>query len=395
MKGTPVSDQFRLVRLDALRGFALFGILAVNAWAFATGYYGSGIADPARDPAVQWIVSMFFETKFYLLFSFLFGYSFTQQLESAARAGVAFRPRVLRRHLGLAAIGAAHAVLLFHGDILTTYAVLGLVLLALRGISPGRAVRLAVVLILASGALWVLLGVLDVLTRTPTDVTAVSARVAETVAAYRGTPGTVLAERLRQLPGTLGLVVFLQAPSALAMFLLGFAAGKRRVLAEPRRHRALWSWLLRAGVPIGLAGAGFYAYIAVNHPGSAVETLAIGVGILTAPLLTGGYVAALLRLFDTRAAAVFAPAGRLALSNYVLQSVVLGVVFTAYGLGLMGTLPYGAVCGLVVGIYAVQLALSALWLRSHRYGPLEWLLRAVTTGARPPVSGSRVRPRVS
>ncbi|ONI90073.1 hypothetical protein ALI22I_14025 [Saccharothrix sp. ALI-22-I] len=381
-----LSTQSRLVRLDALRGFALFGILAVNVWAFATGYYVSGIADPARDPAIQWIVSMFFETKFYLLFSFLFGYSFTLQMDAAARRGAAFWPRMLRRHIGLAVIGAAHAVLLFHGDILTTYAVLGLVLLALRGISPRRAVWLAVSLLLASGALWTLLGVLDMLTRTPIDATMVSARVAETVAAYQGTPETVVAEHLRQLPGTLELVVFVQAPSTLAMFLLGFAAGKRQVLAEPWRYRALWSWLLRAGLPVGLVGAGFYAHIAVNHTGSGAETLAIGVSILTAPLLAGGYIAALLRLFDTRAAAVFAPAGRVALSNYILQSAILGVVFTAYGLGLVGTLSYSAVAGLVVGIYAVQLALSALWLRSHRYGPLEWLLRTVTTGAWPVVT---------
>lgn len=84
MKEGRVSAQSRLVRLDALRGFALFGILAVNVWAFATGYYVSGIADPARDPVIQWVVSMFFETKFYLLFSFLFGYSFTLQLDAAA-----------------------------------------------------------------------------------------------------------------------------------------------------------------------------------------------------------------------------------------------------------------------------------------------------------------------
>ncbi|MEU4769391.1 DUF418 domain-containing protein [Actinosynnema sp. NPDC023794] len=378
-----MTTQHRLERLDALRGFALLGILAVNAWAFATGYYASGIADPARDPVIQWIVSMFFETKFYLLFSFLFGYSFTLQLDAAARREVAFRPRMLRRHVALATIGVAHAVLLFHGDILVTYAVLGLVLLALRGISPKRAVRLAVGLLLVSGTLWTALGVLDVLTHTSVDVVAVSARVADTEAAYRGTPGTVVAEHLRQLPGTLQLVVFVQAPSTLAMFLLGFAAGRTRLLAEPGSHRALWSWLLRAGLPVGLLGAACYAYIAVNHPGSGAETLAIGVSVLTAPLLAGGYVAALLRLFDTRAAAVFAPAGRVALSNYVLQSVILGLVFTAYGLSLVGTLVPGAVAGLVVGIYLVQLALSALWLRSHRYGPLEWLLRAATAGAWP------------
>ncbi|WP_258903321.1 DUF418 domain-containing protein [Actinokineospora sp. UTMC 2448] len=379
----PVATPSRLVRLDALRGFALVGILAVNVWAFATGYYGSGIADPAGDPVVQFAVSMFFETKFYLLFSFLFGYSFTLQMDAAARADAAFRPRMLRRHLGLAVIGVAHAVLLFHGDILTTYAVLGLVLLALRDISARRAVWLAIGLLLASGVLWTLLGVLDLLTPTPVDGAAAAARVTETVAAYQGTPATVVAEHLRQLPSTLALVVFVQAPSALAMFLLGFAAGKRQLFAEPWRHRTLWTWLLRAGLPIGLAGAAFYAYLTVHHPGSGAQTLAIGVTLLTAPLLTGGYVAALLRLFETRAATVFAPVGRVALSNYILQSVILSLVFTAYGLGLVGNLPYAAVAGLVVVIYAIQLALSALWLRSHRYGPLEWLLRAVTTGARP------------
>ncbi|SDO49978.1 uncharacterized protein SAMN05421507_102725 [Lentzea jiangxiensis] len=383
MKGVSVTTNSRLVRLDALRGFALFGILAVNVWAFATGYYVSGIADPARDPVIQWIVSMFFETKFYLLFSFLFGYSFTLQADSAARAGAAFWPRMLRRHAGLMAIGSAHAVLLFHGDILTTYAVLGLVLLTLRGISPRRAVWLAVSLLVVSGVLWTLLGVLDVFTHTPIDATEVSARVAETVTAYQGTPETVVAEHLRRLPETLQLVVFVQAPSAMAMFLLGFAAGKRQVLAEPRRYRALWSWLLRAGAPIGLTGAAFYAYVVVNHPGSGTETLAMGVSILTAPLLTGAYVAALLRLFDTRVAEVFAPAGRVALSNYILQSVVLGVVFTAYGLGLVGRLSYGAIAGVVIGVYAIQLVVSALWLRSHRYGPLERLLRTVTTGTWP------------
>ncbi|MGH3858979.1 DUF418 domain-containing protein [Actinokineospora sp.] len=375
-----MSAPHRIQRVDALRGFALFGILAVNVWAFATGYYASGIADPAGDPVIQLIVSTLFETKFYLLFSFLFGYSFTLQLDSAARAEAAFVPRIVRRQLGLAAIGVAHAVLLFHGDILTTYAVLGMVLLALRGLSTARAVRVAIGLVVVAGTAWTLLGVLDLFTHSQVDAAAVSARVADTVAAFRGTPGTVVAEHLRQLPSTLVVVLLVQAPSALAMFLLGSAAGRERVLAEPERHRALWSWLLRAGLPVGLVGAAFYGYVATYHPGGPVETLAMGIGMLTAPLLTGGYVAALLKLFETRAVAMFSPAGKLALTNYVAQSAVLSVVFLGYGLGLIGRLPVPAVLGVAIVLYAAQLAVSAWWVRRHRYGPLEWLLRAATLG---------------
>ncbi|WP_436501522.1 DUF418 domain-containing protein [Actinokineospora sp. HUAS TT18] len=373
-----MSPPHRVDRVDALRGFALFGILIVNVWAFATGYYGAGIPDPRADPVVRLIVSVFFETKFYLLFSFLFGYSFTLQLDSAARAGAAFVPRMARRQLGLAAIGVAHAVLLFHGDILTTYAVLGLGLLALRHLSTATAVRAACWLVALSGTFLVLLGLFE---PAPVDAAAVSARIAESVDAFRGAPADVIGEHVRQLPGTLAFVLLVQAPSALAMFLLGFAAGRERVLAEPDNHAALWSWLRRFGLPIGLAGAVVYGWTATYSPGSQAETLAMGLSVLTAPLLTGGYIALLLRLFETRAVDVFAPVGRLALTNYLGQSAVLGVVF--YGFGLIGRLPDLTVLGVVAALYAAQVAVSAWWVRRHRYGPVEWVLRAVTLGRRP------------
>src|SRR3989344_4484176 len=106
--------------IDALRGFALLGILMVNAGSFASTYFGVGVSDPAFsrpvDHAVRWLVSFFFETKFYLLFSMLFGYSFALQMDAARRTGSAFVPRFLRRLLGLALLGVAHAWLLFAGD---------------------------------------------------------------------------------------------------------------------------------------------------------------------------------------------------------------------------------------------------------------------------------------
>ncbi|MFY3060546.1 DUF418 domain-containing protein, partial [Achromobacter xylosoxidans] len=96
--------QPRLAQVDALRGFALLGILVVNIGVFASPFYANGIADPAfssrADLAVRWLVAWLFETKFYLLFSFLFGYSFTLQMAAAERGGAAFAPRLLRRLAG-------------------------------------------------------------------------------------------------------------------------------------------------------------------------------------------------------------------------------------------------------------------------------------------------------
>jgi uncharacterized protein len=132
--GTAIPANTRLLNVDALRGFALLGILVVNIWAFADPYYASKSTNPTYDSGVdhgvRFIVGLLFETKFYLLFSFLFGYSFTLQMAAAERAGSAFIPRMLRRQGGLLVIGLAHGALLYYGEILSTYAILGLVLIA-------------------------------------------------------------------------------------------------------------------------------------------------------------------------------------------------------------------------------------------------------------------------
>ena len=129
--------QSRLLNVDALRGFALLGILTVNIWLFADPYFASGANNPryagALDSGVRFVVALLFETKFYLLFSFLFGYSFTLQMAAAERAGAAFRPRMLRRSAGLVILGVLHGCLLFYGDILHLYGLLCCLLLAVHG----------------------------------------------------------------------------------------------------------------------------------------------------------------------------------------------------------------------------------------------------------------------
>jgi uncharacterized protein len=382
----------RLAAVDALRGFALFGVLMVNITYAASAYHGSGVTDPAfgsaLDNAVRAVVAAGFEAKFFLLFSFLFGYSFTLQLASAERGGARFVPRFLRRLGALFVIGVLHAVLLFPGDILTTYAVLGLILLAARRIRPGTAVRAAVVLLAVTAAAYLLLALTLAATGTdlvdPAVATADAARVTE---ALRAGPASVVATHLRQLPDVVFLLVFFQAPSALAAFLLGLAAGRRRALGDLTHHRSTLRRLQWAGFTVGLLGAAVYAHASLQHPGTAYEIFALGVDVLTAPLLAAAYAATVLRLVDGRrgraAVTVLAPAGRMTLTNYLAQSLVCALLFTGYGAALVGRVPPAGVAAIAVAIFAVQAAGSRWWLSRHRYGPVEWLLRAWTNLARP------------
>ncbi|CPI56070.1 Predicted membrane protein [Bordetella pertussis] len=353
----------RLAHLDALRGFALFGILVVNIGVFASVYYGTGLPDPAFSrPLDQWVnvlVAVLFESKFYLLFSFLFGYSFTLQIDAAQRAGAAFAPRFLRRLAGLAVLGLAHAVLLYHGDILLTYAVLGALLLALRRTAPERALRWACWLALLAGLGWLALGVLSLMTpQDPATLALTQEDALAALQAYRGTIGTTIARHIHDLTHGVWMVVLLvQGPFVLAMFLAGLALGRRHALADPLAHPRL----LRAVLAV---------------------VIGLGAGMLTAPLLSASYAAALLlamrRPAGARLARWLAPAGRMALTNYLLQSLVCAVLFTAWGLRWVGTLAPLSVLGLAVLVFALQLPWSAWWLRRHAYGPVEWLLRALT-----------------
>ncbi|GGK08248.1 hypothetical protein GCM10010123_42730 [Pilimelia anulata] len=373
----------RIATVDALRGLALLGILVVNITYFASQYRGTGVLDPRFEgPVDKWtylLIDTLFETKFYLLFSFLFGYSFTLQITAAARRGAAFTPRFLRRLLGLFLIGALHALLLFHGDILMLYALLGLVLLPLRRITPRTAAIVAGALLVLAMQFWLWRAVLVWDSGEPNGVDAVetSEWVGWIEEQYRGGLHEIIVQRWDDLMGMIAILLDFQGPAALAMFLLGFAAGKLGVLADPLRYRAVLRWLLVLAVAVGLPGGMLYAYAGNFYADTALQYIAGALDFVGSPLLAAGYGAAAIMLFHgvPAIARVFAPAGRMALTNYLTQSVFCAFVFTGYGLGLTGRLGPLAVTGLALALFAAQIVLSAHWLRTHRYGPAEWLLR--------------------
>ncbi|WP_063991860.1 MULTISPECIES: DUF418 domain-containing protein [unclassified Ensifer] len=381
-----MTTQDRIDGVDALRGFALLGILLVNIMAFASAFYGLELPDPSFDTgldrAVHFAVALFFEMKFYLLFSFLFGYSFTLQMRSAEKAGDAFVPRLLRRQAGLWLIGLTHAVLLFHGDILTTYAVLGIALMMLRTRSDASLWRLARLLVISTALAWFALGVAAVLEPPVLERYAIIAAAAATEAAFRGDWQSIIGQHLTELSSVWVILGLLQAPSALAMFLVGLIAGRRQILSRPQENRALFRWLVRLGLFVGLPGAVIYAYTIVQMADSPQAITGLAVGLLTAPFLTGAYVGAMMLFLDSAAGRwlrnLLAPAGRTALSNYLLQSLICALIFHGYGFGLIGHISPLETVSMALVVYAAQLVLSRWWLQRFAYGPLEWLLRLIT-----------------
>jgi uncharacterized protein len=373
----------RIADVDALRGMALLGILVVNIAFFASGYPFHLVADPRfdswADQGVTELVEMLVAMKAYLLFAFLFGYSFTLQMESAARRGVNFVPRFRRRAAGLFALGVLHAVLLFHGDILTTYAVFGLVLLAVRRISA-RTATIAAAVLLGTIAFLVALAAVSGASITPDQAEALAAGQRSTDA-LRGGLGSVILEHLRSLPAMISALA-VQGPLALSAFLFGLAAGKHRALADVTRHSRLLRRVELVGYPVGLTGA--LLFVVGGGTGNLTGLL---ISIVTAPLLTAAYIATALRLFRTgrgaRVASALAPAGRMSLSNYLGQSLICVLIFTGIGLGQVGELAPATVLLLAIAIFFAQLVLSRWWLNRHRYGPAEWALRAWTNQERP------------
>lgn len=375
----------RIDEVDALRGFALLGILMANVMAvsglMSIRFEGIQVVVPFDGSVDQWVgtvVTGLFLGKFFLLFSFLFGYSFTLQLDAATRAGVSPVPRLLRRCAALFALGAAHVALLWFGDILTLYALLGLVLVALRNVRPAVAVGLGcgILVALFVDNLWSL-----------SLFPAMSHDLGWFFEAAQDGPGftggflDTLRASLAVGPRFATDVIWPgQGPQALALFLFGFAAGKRRLLQDVD---ALRPWLGRVQAVGLLVGGSVAAWVAIaEHRGDELPDVVAAVVPITDALLTAFYIATVLRLCRGRAGryviAALAPAGRMAATNYVAQSVVFMVLYTGYGLALVDDVPPLGVVSLATVTYVAQLAVSAWWLRRHPNGPIEWVLRAAT-----------------
>ncbi|MDN5746378.1 MAG: DUF418 domain-containing protein [Nocardioidaceae bacterium] len=376
----------RVHDVDALRGFALLGIFVVNITFMASAYPGNLVDDPnftaPIDDVARFLVSTLFSMKFYLLFSFLFGYSFVLQMAAAQRAGAAFVPRMLRRSLGLFIIGAGHIVLLYSGDVLTTYAVICLVLLAMHQVRDRTALLTSgIIYALVTLSLIVSASFLDRSMFMPSHNEALANAAAQTQTML-GTPAEIIGHHVAGLDLLIIQAASLQGPTALAMFLVGMIAARRNLFSQLGGQTKLLQRIQIIGFTVGLPGGVLYAWL-----GGDTNTWATAVSVVTAPFLSAGYVATLIRIMHAPrniwVRTALAPVGRIALTNYLSQSLVGLVLFSGVGIGLAGRISPAWLIVLAIAIFAAQAAVSAWWLRRHTYGPAEYALRCFTNWSRP------------
>ena len=408
----PVEQAERIQIVDILRGFALFGILLVNMAIFSQPFQSILFpADPEMpwyDWAATWLIHFLAEGKFYSLFSMLFGLGMILLMERIEARGGRFVPFYVRRLLALLLIGLVHAFLIWPGDILILYALVGFPLLLFRKARPRTllvwaAILIAVPLLLIAAAT----GLVALAGMTPEGGQQIEQSFAATKAGYLadvargyevyagGSFPDITAQRAFDYL-SMGLVsLFVLGFNVLAMFLIGVWFGKRRSFSDLDANRPLFCKLLFWGLTVGLLGNAIYATLIMGIPrfDASIElliaTVAQGIG---APMLMLAYVSmicllALRPAWGQRLQAL-APVGQMALTNYLLQSIVCTLIFYGYGLALFGQV--GAAWGIVltVVIYVLLIPFSHWWMKRFLYGPAEWLWRSMTYGKPQPMRRS-------
>ncbi len=440
-KLAPVSAAQRVETIDILRGFAILGILVVNVLYMFDTWFAAHLTESTTvaDRLAYFLTNTFFVSKFFTLFSFLFGLGLYIQMNRAEAKGRRFLPVYLRRMVVLALFGFAHAALFWVGDILFLYAILGVIAaVAFRKASP-RALLIWAVVLIAIPLLFITLatGAIEFARLAPPEsgtMEGIEASFAESRAMLDGfdaearriyaggTWSEITAHRVREFGTLLFSSNLFMAPSVLAMFLIGLRAGKKgwfrlgttasdsdksregqagdgrdrdgeRQEAGDDQRRERFRRILRRALPPGLA-LNLYVGLSgfeLNRLGmevlawrDAVAVTALGVGSV---LLSLSYVAMIAVLAENprghRILAPLAPVGRMALTNYILHSVVMSTLAYGYGFALFGRVPVWAGFLMAFALYAIQIPFSRWWFGRFRFGPLEWLWRVLTYGAVP------------
>ena len=407
----PASE--RMATLDIVRGFALLGILIMNMPGFGTSFFaeadGSHLWTGPVDRAAEQVRNLLFSGKFNSMFSLLFGIGFTIQFARMQQADPQHASRLyLRRLLVLGVVGLLHACVFWTGDVLHVYALLGLLALGVLRRASDRTIIVLMALCLLYPAIN---GALRLVLVTP-DVVAMLVQQAQAFeisnnAAYgRGSFLQAMAEHMREfshdydnrwsLWGTLGW--YLQM--GLTM-LLGLLAGRRRwpqrVVELMPQIRRLHVWTLLVGLA---CGALFTAIFELNRiPGPSpikwLGSIAYWVCRLSMMLF---YVLSIVRIAQhpawARRLAPMAAAGRMPLTNYLMQTLICTTLFYGWGFGLWGRV--GPAAGLALAFtifFAVQVPWSLWWLRRHDQGPLERLWSRLTYGRAGPPRGAELPAR--
>lgn len=380
----PVAAAERYAVLDVLRGAALLGVLLINLHVgFRVSLFThilnfhthAGRANRATDFLLAWV----FEFKAFTLFSLLFGVGVGVQAERAAKYKRGAARFLARRFAMLLIIGLGHMLFIWNGDILILYAVCGLLLIPFITMSARWLAAAGFAVIVVSPYL----PFFDSLFPSG-DAMRVQADVATRVYAT-GSFAEILFLRVNETVYFIAPLLLSSLPRTFGLMLLGIAAWRWGVLQRPgERHKLLQAILIVAG-GLGALTTTFEVWSKeTGRPPPGVLDLLYPYSIM---LLAFAYGAGFLLCFSSAQTGCFewlarllAAAGRMALSNYLAQSLIFSLVFYGFGIGLFGRLGSAVAVLLGLAVFAGQLVISEWWLRRFCFGPMEWVWRSLTYG---------------
>lgn len=375
----------RDVAPDVLRGFALLGILVVNiqfmGLSSAEGARGEWALGLANGTAT-FIIASVFTGKFYLLFSFLFGYS-SNYIIRGERSN---RSRWVKRCLMLIALGVLHFTFLWHGDIIFVYGIFGLLLIPFFFRTDKTLKIWARVVYLVSSTIILLVGVLVYVGERYFTEESYQAPMDTKLdrLLLNGTFMEAIPSRLELWAYGVSTGIFLQGGLAFAAFLLGLRMARNKFLSSPidtQKNNHLMKIGFLLGAPIQFLSAALLVWNEQKVvPSEATYILALFVSFIAAPLLSMFYIGLMRKLVEEKPNLVLwiKPAGKMSLTVYISQSVVTSMIFSPWGLGLFQELETWQVLLLAIGIWLTLVFLATYWLKKFQQGPLESLMGTLT-----------------
>ena len=369
---------------DVLRGFALLGILVVNIQ-----FMGLSSDQGARGELTQgfangsatFLIAALFAGKFYLLFSFLFGYSSNYVI----RGDRSNRARWIKRCFVLMAFGALHFTFLWHGDIIFLYGLFGLIL-TFFFFRSDRTIKIWTRVVFSiSTVLIVLFGALTIIVEyVLKEDLAVSTETSLDAILQNGTFLDSIPARIEVWILSISSGIFLQGGLAFAAFLLGLRLARSNFLSSPI-DKAANSKLITKGLFFGLPIQVIAAAVLLQNeqsanPSESIYLVSLLASCVAAPLLSMFYIGLFRKLVEERPHLVLwmKPAGKMSLTIYISQSVIASLIFGPWGFGLFQDLQTWQVFLLACGIWLLLSYLAALWLQRFKQGPLEKLVSVLT-----------------
>jgi len=420
----PVSGTERISSLDVLRGVAILGILVMNIYAFAMPFpaYGNPLLMGGTDTwnmGTWFFTHIFFDQKFLSIFAMLFGAGIILMTGRAEQRGAKYGRIFYRRQFWLLILGTLHAYFIWLHDILFLYAAIGMLAYLFRNRTPRTLMISASGLLLVtllmnlgiSGQSRVMQSKVEEITvrmdagEEPTEedegmlaawqeqrafMAPNAEDLQEDVTLHQGNYAEITTHRVPFAMQLQSYGVLFMGARVLALMLIGMVLMKTGVLAAERSANFYRRMILIAygtGLPI-------MAYGAIDLNGHNFDSIYVfGMGGLPnffGSIIVGlGHIGLVMSLIKAgvlqKLLQRFAAVGRMALSNYLLHSIILTTVFYGYGLGLYGSISRFGQMGFVVAVIVLQLLLSPWWLARYRFGPFEWLWRSLTYWQRQPM----------